>query len=385
MKGRRRAAGRTLDEFFGQVPRLSQKEIEDAYPRMWDRVALEANALLHESGYDTAQPERRRPYRLLLGFVIALATIAFAQQFVRRRPALPLPVPSEVAAPPPQTPLEPPKPPVNTAPPPLNFAVTSVKTMPPKTLMQGAGLACHGVDGVRRVVLTGTEDGEKVVNAPRGRCVGNGVFLSTLVEFAYGVQAQNILGGPEWTRTTGYMLEVAPGSFMATFGFKGLGGVAWPDESFQIEAAADDPSTATLGQLQEMLQTMLTDRFGLKFHRERREAAGFSLVVAERGHKLIPITGEYEEAVRLTRGKSTLDKLARSLSIVLHGSAVTDKTGLKGAFEYEFHALPLEPLAEPATALSLKLEEQLGLRLQAEKTVPIEVLVVDEVKKPSPN
>jgi uncharacterized protein (TIGR03435 family) len=35
--------------------------------------------------------------------------------------------------------------------------------------------------------------------------------------------------------------------------------------------------------------------------------------------------------------------------------------------------------------LSADLERELGLRLQAEKAIPIKTLVIDSVEKPSPN
>jgi uncharacterized protein (TIGR03435 family) len=178
------------------------------------------------------------------------------------------------------------------------------------------------------------------------------------------------------------------------------GQVSWITESsLQIEAAADDPSKATLGQLRQMIRTMLNERFGLEFHRERRETSGYSLVVAEGGHKVKSISGDYEESTVLAKGKSTLDKLARTLSsVLLEEFPVVDKTGLSGAYEYELRLLPLTPVPldpdrpgapptpkEIASIVSAKIEEQLGLRLQAEKAVPVEVLVIDNVNQPTPN
>jgi uncharacterized protein (TIGR03435 family) len=158
------------------------------------------------------------------------------------------------------------------------------------------------------------------------------------------------------------------------------------NESFEVDAVADNSSTATLGQLRQMLQTMLVDRFGLKSHLERRQAAGYALVVAEGGQKLKPITGEYQESTVPTNGRSTLDKLARTLSSMLHEDrTVVDKTGLTGPYEYELHVMPFDDLTEASTHISRKLEEQLGLRLQPEKSITVESLVIDHVEKPGQN
>ena len=172
---------------------------------------------------------------------------------------------------------------------------------------------------------------------------------------------------------------------------------AWDkNESFQIEATADSPSTATLEQLRQMLQTTLADRFKLRFHHERKEVPGYSLVVAERGSKLKPISGDYVESLLLYQGKSTMGQFANSLgSFLLGGTPVIDKTGLKGAYEYQFEPLsalwgawgggPAQSPAETAENVSAALEQQLGLRLQPERAVSVEALVIDSVEPPSPN
>jgi uncharacterized protein (TIGR03435 family) len=116
---------------------------------------------------------------------------------------------------------------------------------------------------------------------------------------------------------------------------------------------------------------------------------------------LKPISGDYVESLLLHQGRSTVDILARSLSdILLHGAPVIDKTGLKGPYEYQFEptaAVLAGPrtteggrggpvsLAERSENVSASLEEQLGLRLQPEKAVSVEVLVIDSVERPSPN
>src|SRR5689334_4993236 len=66
----------------------------------------------------------------------------------------------------------------------------------------------------------------------------------------------------------------------------------WSGGRVNIEAKAEDPSTATESQLQTMLQTLLTERFRLKLHRESQQADGYALVVGRNGSKLKVSTSE---------------------------------------------------------------------------------------------
>jgi len=292
----------------------------------------------------------------------------------------------------------------------LEFGAVSIKVIAPFTVIPGGlGLACHGIDGIQRVLLTFTQGGQESVTAPQGRCVGNGVFLSTLIEFAYGIQPGYVSGGPEWALRKAFVTVDAErrGAMIRGLpGYAGPDGSAWPTvESFQIQATADDPSSATRQQLTQMLQTMLTDRFKLQFRRDRQEAPGYALVIGSKGSKLKPVSGDYEESLVPYKGKSTLANFAQTLSKILD-APVVDRTGLAGPYEYEFHMFPPPPpppvadggggrggrggggplsLAERADRLSAALDEQLGLRLVPEKAVPIETLVIESVEPPTPN
>jgi uncharacterized protein (TIGR03435 family) len=299
----------------------------------------------------------------------------------------------------------------------LDFAVASIKPIPAHTTIPGTagglrgsglGLACRGTDGLQRVLLTVTHAGQAGVTAPLGRCVGRGIFLSTLIELAYGIQARYVSGGPDWARSRPFATLNEAGRGADIIGgtlYGGADGFQWrpdPDEfftgdSFQIEATADNPSTTTLAQLKQMLQTMLADRFNLKSSRASTVVPGYALILGGKGSKLKPILEEYEESLVLHGGKSTVEKLAQTLSRAIN-VPVVDKTGLTGAFEYELRRYdpvggvmpgrmgggPLSE-AEAAELLSLRLEDQLGLRLVPEKAVPAEIFVIESVELPTPN
>jgi uncharacterized protein (TIGR03435 family) len=263
----------------------------------------------------------------------------------------------------------------------LEFAAVSIK---PDSTANGfaAGFACHGTDGTWRSPFG---SGDPVVT-PQGRCTGDRVPLSRLIEFAYQLK---VSGGPDWIR---------PG------GGRGNVGSA---ETFQITAAAEDASSTTKEQLRQMLQTMLAERFNLKLHRETQEVAGYALVVSKNGPKRKPTSDdeEIQPGPALGRfaitGKSTFERLAQLLNDYFGSPSdgpIVDKTGLTGIYEFELvpgsyvnntdaGGPPLSPEGRRENILSdisAALEDQLGLRLQREK-VPFEVVVIDQVEKPSPN
>jgi uncharacterized protein (TIGR03435 family) len=353
-------------------------------------------------------PRPTRRYRRLAVLVAAVTlSVVFGQQLVRT-PAPPPPPPPPAPRPPLQiTALQqqpertdPPK--VVPVLPPQQFAAVSIRIMPPRTPAPSYGLACRGTDGVKRVVLT-IRPGLDGISAPQGRCVGTGIFLSTLIEMAYGIPMFQVSGGPDWSQTVGRTTAMNFGGVyggLTTLGVFGTPeGFSWYEaESFRFEAVADNPGTATLDQLRQMLRVTLEDRFKLRYHIDQKEVPGYSLVIAEGGHKMTPVSGEFVESLVIFDGRSTMEQLADSLRQPA-GGLVIDKTGLQGPFEYKLIQSPPtgggrggdgggrggpEP-GGPAFALSADLEKQLGLRLQAEKAIPIKVLVIDSVEKAAPN
>jgi uncharacterized protein (TIGR03435 family) len=164
-------------------------------------------------------------------------------------------------------------------------------------------------------------------------------------------------------------------------------------ERFNIEAKAEDPTKATQEQLFQMLQTLLAERFNLKFHREMRDMPGFALVTAKKGPKLQEAKGDEVvtlfggslkvkpmpgEPISLTARKYSMARLATLLSAI-NQSPVVDETGLPG--DYDF-TLSWDEAAGPS--LSTALQEQLGLRFESQK-VPVSFFVIDSAQKPSRN
>jgi uncharacterized protein (TIGR03435 family) len=174
------------------------------------------------------------------------------------------------------------------------------------------------------------------------------------------------------------------------------GGPAWLDsDRYDIEAKTGRSEKPEPGQLSPFLQTMLADRFGLKFHREMRELTVYALVPEKNqrsGSKLKPKAAEELTAMDThgERGKSQLaatavsmDALARYLGNRL-GRIVVDKTGLTDSYDFTLEWAPDEAVDSSVPSLATALREQLGLRLEPQKS-PVEVLVIDSIRKPSDN
>ena len=225
-----------------------------------------------------------------------------------------------------------------------------------------------------------------------GSMQGRGVTLKELIELAYDIGYlgvdQRLVGGPKWI------------------------GAA----RFDIDAKCDDelersftknPIAQQMATEQAMMRALLADRFKLRLHHEKRELPVLVLVTARKGSKLTPTsaTDSYEPfgpdgPPGNWRAKGvSMEELASNLSSLPEAESriVTDRTGLKGKFDFKLNWTPEPPADAPATAtdgglksdpaapsLVEALEEQLGLKLESSKE-PVDVLVIDSAEMPTAN
>ena len=146
-----------------------------------------------------------------------------------------------------------------------------------------------------------------------------------------------------------------------------------------------------------MLQTLLRDRFSLKWHFEKREVKGYALRVARRGSKLgEPVSLDSGKGVRLNGapiksleevsvpGGISMTRLASRLSghHAIDGLPVIDQTEVKGLYSFELTFSTEEGDERPSIFTAVR--EQLGLELKAGK-IMTEVLVIDGISRPTPN
>ena len=151
--------------------------------------------------------------------------------------------------------------------------------------------------------------------------------------------------------------------------------------------------TRTDGELsRERLQTLLAEKFHLKFSRELRDEVVYSMVVAKDGPKLAPSTGRNGGKFRVTgnhaeftNGSANMKHLASWLSGILD-HVVNDRTGLTGNFDLklEWDGDGTGPGGWKVSELGPALQEQLGLTLNP-TTEKVETIVIEHVERPAAN
>ena len=225
--------------------------------------------------------------------------------------------------------------------------------------------------------------------------------LRILMQYAYGVQPFQVIGGPERVMSARYEIDAKAGG------------------------------NASRARMFLMLRSLLEDRYQLKTHRETRDLPAYALVAAKSGLKLPPpkegtcvdspadapvewaggrmaVPGEIQPAkglcgsasvhlepagARMQGGGIAMPELVRMLSLML-GRSVIDKTGFGGRFDLQLDfvadettpAMPPPPPGSdmPGPSISQALRQQLGLQLESTKG-PVEVIVVDHAELPSGN
>jgi uncharacterized protein (TIGR03435 family) len=226
---------------------------------------------------------------------------------------------------------------------------------------------------------------------PDGRYRASNMRLRDLVATAYRVRGFQVVGGPEWVASERFDVE-AKAENAASFAFvpKADGTPAFPDAPFL------------------MIRELLKDRFKLVVHRETREGPVYALTVIRpgaRGPRLRPpaddcfksdpkppiCEGIRQAPGRFTATSATMARLATSLSILLQ-RLVIDRTELSERFDFNLEWKPIDsvvdpsasPAAEFAPSLLAALDEQLGLRLEAQRA-PMDYVVIDSAEPPTDN
>jgi uncharacterized protein (TIGR03435 family) len=164
-----------------------------------------------------------------------------------------------------------------------------------------------------------------------------------------------------------------------------FGTTAWMEtDRFDIDATTAAKSSFDDKLL--ILQSLLTDRFQLRFHRETRQLRTQALVVAKGGPKFTRSKDQNEQeriTIRPTEISGTTIPFGHFVSVLEAQLKypVTNETGLSGKFDL---ALKYVPDGIDGPSVFAALEEQLGLKLEARRG-PVEVFVIDSAAHPREN
>jgi len=191
------------------------------------------------------------------------------------------------------------------------------------------------------------------------------------------------------------------------------------DEFYNIDARASSSAIAPGASDREarrqaalMLQSLLEERFKLRFHHETKERPALALLLGKSGPRF-PKAADRDCAETLSApspcnvfpggpargaaGKTvTLSDLAGYLSLFM-GQLVLDRTGLSGTFDIDLPPWSRgtetgqraaddgrEPVSDASSPSIFAVMQDLGLRLESSKA-RVDILVIDHVEKPTEN
>jgi len=263
-------------------------------------------------------------------------------------------------------------------------------------------------------------DGRHVMMMTPGGTTLKGVPLQMVLQQAFGVEEDRILGAPGWVKSNRYDIEAK---------------VA-PEDAPKMEKLKAE-------QRRQMLLPVLVERFNLKYHVEKRELPIYALVIAKGGPKLTESKPDDSEPHEfpdpkagsaapgheppanagptgpgrdpmgrrgmVSMGPGRIDAHGGGMEFLTHtlsfsvNRTVLDETGLKGKYDFALHWTPDQgtmptggPGGEGGSAhgdvaadaggpsLFTALEEQLGLKLESQKS-KVDVIVIDHINLPSEN
>jgi uncharacterized protein (TIGR03435 family) len=216
---------------------------------------------------------------------------------------------------------------------------------------------------------------------PGGRVECIGCTLQYLVMLAFNVESWQVSGGPNWIDISGgsrYDIEAKP-----------------PESSQAIKLNNPEKKTPPSAEQRQMLQSLLMDRFQLKFHRGQKEGDVYILSRGEKPLKLQPPKDpeEFHWAGSISGGavvdgsgvaghNISMPELAARLSGFLR-RPVLDQTGLAGTYDFEYRTGNEDPDSSATVGIIQSMQE-IGLKL-AQGKGPVEAIVIDHIERPSEN
>jgi uncharacterized protein (TIGR03435 family) len=189
-----------------------------------------------------------------------------------------------------------------------------------------------------------------------------------LIAFAYSLNQHQIVGAPGWLA----------------------------ENHFDMNGTTNLTEDATIPEEQQLLRQLLQERFGLQFHREKREMSAYALQLLKGQPKLTAAAdasvqplewsdGHGWEHTENYRSSSMADFIVYKQLFM--DRPLIDQTGLTGRYDFKLtysyaDAPNTDPNAAPPMFTAIK--EQLGLKLEPVKA-PVDAFVIDHIEQPTPN
>lgn len=228
-----------------------------------------------------------------------------------------------------------------------------------------------------------TSPNERILNGffiyPGGMIVATGCTLDYLLQLAFSIKDFQISGAPHWIEEERYDIQAKP-----------------PATSASSKSDPSNPKLPPTTEQRQMLQSLLIDRFQLKFHQGTKEGKIYILTADDKNLKLRPPkdTNAYPWAGGIEGGLSggegvkgtniSMSQLADRLGQWLQ-RPVSDKTGLPGSYDFEFRngEADADSSIDIASSVLTSLKG-IGLNLHASKG-PVDTLVIDHIERPTGN
>ncbi len=200
-----------------------------------------------------------------------------------------------------------------------------------------------------------------------------------LIQIAYDVPAEIIVGGPAWMKQKRFDIHAKTDGVV-------------PIEEWKL---SKEQREIYESKKRVPMQKLLEDRFQLKTHFEERPAPFYALTIDKGGIKMkpsdpsgVPANSAFRRLteVKITAKGMTMDKLAELLTHAPNGDSnhiVLNKTGLTEHYDFDL-IWSDNPETSDAPSLFTALREQLGLRAMLEKGA-VKVMVIDHLEMPPEN
>lgn len=195
------------------------------------------------------------------------------------------------------------------------------------------------------------------------------VTMTSLICFAYSIQKSQVVNASRW----------------------------FDEQPWDIQGVPDAEGAPDWHQYRRMLQRLLSTRFSLQMHHDKRELLVYTLTIAKRGPKLERSKRDPDalsdqsgrgigSAQYMKFANDSMTDFAQTLQL-MGDRPVIDQTDLSGRYDFTLLWTPNEMrAAEPdaAPALFTAVQEQLGLKLAAAR-IPADVFVIDAATQPAQN